>query len=315
MDVDAAALIEGRVLAVGDLGIDVRLPDQQRAEAAAHLFAGMEPFEGPSSIELRWQDGDLALPDREPDLSGYGLDIWHEDGAVLVQHRAVTARASGGRLLVAGSAEASPAAWLDFRRVFEPALTHLLAPFQRFMLHGAAIARGGTAIYVAGDTGRGKSTLAWAAYQSGWDLLADDYVLVRRAEGGYEVAGLRKPVAVPGELFEEPPEGARRLERAGRRRWELPASILTPGWFRLGAVLFPAHGDGEAAELDAVSGHEMVPNLLGAFVASADQQALRDWFPHAAALGRLPLWELRHARPERARLAAAARCLEQLVPA
>lgn len=315
MTLDASALIEGRVLDIGGVALDVRAPDRPRAEAAEHLLAGMRPLEESPALRLRWQDAPVAQPARPPDLAVVGLELWHEADAVIVRHGPLSALASDGRLLVGGDAGDSEHPWLDFRRVFEPAITHLLVPFDRYMLHGAAVARGDAALYITGDTGRGKSTLAWAAYEAGWSLLADDYVIARPCDGGYEITGLRKPVAVPGELFDTPPAGARPLERAGRRRWEFPASILTPGWFRLAAVVFPAHGDATTAEVRQLNGHDSVVDLLGAFIASGDPRTLRAWFPHAAALSRLPLWELRHVRSKRTRLAEAARALDLLLPA
>ncbi len=50
--------------------------------------------------------------------------------------------------------------------------------------------------------------------------------------------------------------------------------------------------------------------LMSSFVAAGDHELLRLYFPHAAALSRLPAWSLRLGREEATRLAGAARWLD-----
>lgn len=49
------------------------------------------------------------------------------------------------------------------------------------VLHGNALAREGRAIVCLGNSGAGKSTLAYALMQQGWQLLADDLVVINAA--------------------------------------------------------------------------------------------------------------------------------------
>lgn len=50
---------------------------------------------------------------------------------------------------------------------------------RRFLLlHAAAVERGGKAIILTGESGSGKSTLAALLGESGWRLLADEFVLI-----------------------------------------------------------------------------------------------------------------------------------------
>lgn len=72
---------------------------------------------------------------------------------------------------------AHPAAFRD--GVLEPLTLFLLGTLDRQPLHGAAIARGGVGIVLAGASGAGKSTLAWAARTRNFTILADEPVYVQ----------------------------------------------------------------------------------------------------------------------------------------
>jgi hypothetical protein len=63
--------------------------------------------------------------------------------------------------------------------VVEPLTVFLLAALDRVPLHAAAIMRDGVAILLAGPSGMGKSTLAYAACRNGYTLLADEPVYVQ----------------------------------------------------------------------------------------------------------------------------------------
>jgi hypothetical protein len=55
----------------------------------------------------------------------------------------------------------------------------LVASHDRIPVHGAMIARGNVAVILAGPSGRGKSTVSYAALRRGWRVLADDGVYVQ----------------------------------------------------------------------------------------------------------------------------------------
>jgi hypothetical protein len=61
-----------------------------------------------------------------------------------------------------------------FNRGFVETLSLLLLKNHRFPVHAATIARNGTAVLLAGASGYGKSTLAYAASRDGLDALGDD---------------------------------------------------------------------------------------------------------------------------------------------
>jgi hypothetical protein len=57
------------------------------------------------------------------------------------------------------------------------------APEGPAILHGALVAKGGKGVVIVGHGGAGKSTLACALWQEGWELLCDDTTLVEIDRG------------------------------------------------------------------------------------------------------------------------------------
>ncbi|MFL5608893.1 MAG: hypothetical protein ACJ8AD_20725 [Gemmatimonadaceae bacterium] len=67
-----------------------------------------------------------------------------------------------------------------FRSAMIEALTlALVTQFDRHPLHAAAVARGRSAVLLAGPSGTGKSTLAWMAHQAGLEVLGDDHIWIQ----------------------------------------------------------------------------------------------------------------------------------------
>jgi hypothetical protein len=65
--------------------------------------------------------------------------------------------------------------------VLEAAVLALLSCYDRHPVHAAAVAHRGHALLLAGPSGTGKSTLAYACHAEGLDLLGDDHVRVQLA--------------------------------------------------------------------------------------------------------------------------------------
>lgn len=300
------AFTSGRVIALADIPVRIETADRDQSDVVLELL-GVAPDESRAPlIDVRWGHERIATPD-EPSGHPFDLDVWHDDRGVTLRYEDLTARVEQSRLLIGGACEDLR---IGFRRVFEPAITYLLAPFDRYMLHGCAVGREGQAFLVLGESGSGKSTLAWAAVQAGWDLLADDHIIVRPDGDGYEVCGIPKPPTVPAEVMRDPPTGARVFERAGRERWEIPATVLTEGWQRVQGVLIPRHGTTDEGALAPADTQELLRLIVGSFAAIGHRDLLRRFFPHAAALTRLPARELLHSRDPAVRLRAAARWLD-----
>jgi hypothetical protein len=69
-----------------------------------------------------------------------------------------------------------------------PPLAALLIQRGMLVLHGNAVEKGGKALVFMGHSGGGKSTLAYALMRQGWNLLADDLVVV--TESGDVLPGI-----------------------------------------------------------------------------------------------------------------------------
>ena len=170
----------------------------------------------------------------------------------------------------------------------------------------------GGAYVVLGDSGQGKSTLALAALASGWRLLGDDLVVVRNGPIGPEVAGIRRRVAVPGELGPQVEARGRPLAGDHRGRWELPLDTLSRGWFPVAGVMVVGHGSSQCGEIRALSGEETMYKVLGAFSSVTDPLLLHHFFPVAGSVSRLDRWYLGHGTDPATRVSVGQRLLGQL---
>lgn len=109
-----------------------------------------------------------------PRLFGRDRLLLHAEGAVAY---ADAARAEA----VAFVSESSVASPSFAHTVLDPLTLFLVAEFDRQPVHAAGIAHGGAALLLAGASGVGKSSLAYAAMRDGLQVLADDAVYVQRA--------------------------------------------------------------------------------------------------------------------------------------
>jgi hypothetical protein len=70
--------------------------------------------------------------------------------------------------------------------LIDQVVPHLLAAEGELVIHASAVAVDGRAVAFIGPSGAGKSSLAAAWVQHGATLLADDFVLLREADVGYD---------------------------------------------------------------------------------------------------------------------------------
>lgn len=302
---NSRAFASGCTIDLAGVAVRVELGHQRRADAFEELLGTLELTDAEPEVQVSWTDDAAVVPDRPSEYPHEGLDSWQEGTRAIYRHAGVTAVAEDQTIELGGDEEDLI---LPFRYVFEPALTHVLARTGRFMVHSGAVARDGVALLLIGDSGQGKSTLCWAAAENGWSLLSDDHTIVRATDDGYELIGLPKPLAVPEEVLTEP-IGAL-VERFGRRRRQLPATMLGRGWYPLAATIRPRHGDTAAGALEPSPASELLDLFIGSYAALGDADLLRRFFPHAANLARGRAWDLFHSSDPDARLKAAAGWLD-----
>jgi len=284
------AVISGLVVEVGGVSMFLRASDSYRAEAIAHLLAQAEEVDDPARVSVTFGPDPVPIPDRPPDVMLKRLEVWREGDALLMRDRTgLTGRAEGDSLVVGG--------WVEnhirsFARLFHIGMAEILTRHDRFVLHGGALlGTGQRAVLVVGGSGMGKSTLVTTALGGGWPALCDDIMVVRPNSGNYEVTGIPRPVTAPVEAVRA--AGLNGLDVADPRgRLELPHGNLLPGWWPVQALVTPVHGTKSGGELVMLPSTERVPHVIASFAPIHAPVLLRRFFSHAAALSRLPMFQI-----------------------
>ena len=148
----------------------------------------------------------------------------------------------------------------------------LLGSLHMVTLHAACVAWNGRGVLLAGDSGAGKSSLAYACARRGWTYISDDSSSLVRRSRTRTVLGdprLFRFRAAAGSLFPEFQGMEESPHAHGKPTIEvgsgsLPA-IRTAFESRVEAVVFLNRRDGRAgqAELTRVSGDDAVKRLSG----------------------------------------------------
>ena len=300
------------VVDLGDVPAALHAVDRERAAAITRLLGGLEPRPEPPQLEIRYERRRPATPRRRPSHVYQGIRVWHRDQEMVVQF---DDQPAGARVTADCARIGGPTDDLDrvFRQLFHFSVTHLLAHHDRYVLHAAGlVSEDGRAYVVVGATGQGKSTMALAAVASGWGLLADDLVVIRRGERGMEASGIARSVAVPGDLGAVLSTPAPPIPGDPRGRWDLGIERLTRGWFPVAGVIVVGHSPSADGELEAIAGEPTLYRVLGSFSSATDPLLLVRMFPIAGALSRLPSWLLGHGVDTATRLDVAQRFLAEL---
>jgi len=137
---------------------------------------------------------DIAAPDAEPHRKAEFETHWHlQDGRWLSRYGegrgvplwSLEAQPGGTRLDVRWS---DPSQLQDIPTIIQGAGLAMVLHLQgEFILHASAVAVGGRAILVIGDSGAGKSSTAAALVHSGCPLISDDMAVLDFGEGGVTV--------------------------------------------------------------------------------------------------------------------------------
>jgi hypothetical protein len=109
------------------------------------------------------------------------------------------------------------------------------------------------------------------------------------------VSGLPKPVNVPSDTLDKPPEGSRRLPNDERERWALPSSaIAARGQYPVRAVVMLGHSPDSAVSAATPASPARLERLIASLPLGAMPSAVRAFFPVAARLSRLPAYTYMH---------------------
>jgi hypothetical protein len=286
------------VVDVAGVPVGLRASDLVRGESLRATLDGFDTTGAPALVTISVDGEPVAPPDVEPHSELFHIKYWDGPGD------AVVAGSAGLVVFVDGLESRAHLPDLSALEEFEACvylpLTWLLARHARFVLHGAAVERDGVAFLVLGHSGKGKSTLAAAALEAGWRVLADDVVIVHQADalpaepGGFRIHGVHRTPTFPIEIGGTLTELATPLGDP-RDRAELPRVVLTGGEHALAGVVLVTHSEREEGSLTRASGGRVLPLLLQSFAGSIDQQLRAGFFPTAGELSRLPVWELGHA--------------------
>lgn len=268
-------------------------------------------------VELVIGSGEPGIPEREPDFAGPYGDHWiGSDTAYFRHHWGLSARIGTGSVELGGPA-AGRRRWVAVRNSLLFVLAHLYMQRGRYLLHSAAVhldaigdADEATLLVVA-DSGRGKSTLTYAAMLAGMTVMGDDMVVVTPSEAGVFAQGVPRVLTVPAEVLPEGIDPTRVLPGDDRRRVELEGHDLHPDPERITAVVLCAHdpGHGRITPVDAT---DTVEQLAGAFVLSALAGPMRQWFPTAMRLANGPRFTLHHAAEPAERVGRAVELLHEI---
>jgi hypothetical protein len=87
---------------------------------------------------------------------------------------------SGTAIFAVASAEAIP--WYERAAPLQPALHWLLSGRSLNLVHAGVVGRADRGVLIGGASGSGKSTVAVACLEAGFDYLGDDYVLISLEE-------------------------------------------------------------------------------------------------------------------------------------
>lgn len=136
------------------------------------------------------------------------------------------------------------------------------------LIHGAALARSGAGIGLAGPSGSGKSTLAAGLLKAGFDYLADDMIALSAPDG----AIMPWPLPLSIKPGSQDAVSARHPELAQAPRYStkgLEARLLVPpdsAWdtapVKMRALVFPRFTAGAAADMQRISAFDAVERLL-----------------------------------------------------
>jgi hypothetical protein len=254
------------------------------------------------------------VPSSAPDYDGGFGEHWDDGSVHAFRHPWGFSARLTDRTAVIGGPAAGVERWIVVRFCLFFVMARMMAADGRFLLHGGAVRRGDHALLIVGDSGTGKSSLAFAAHCAGWSVLADDMAVVDTRGSLFLVSGIPRAPAVPRDVASGLADTGDPVPEDDRERIELTELALDPRPAAIVATVFTAHDPGPG-RLVEITTSTALQRLVPALVLSSLPRPVRAWFPHAAALARGRCFELRHAADPGARLARAAELLDEVLDA
>lgn len=256
-------------------------------------------------------------PQRSPDFAGPYGDHWVGDGTAHFRHHwGLGARIGSDHVDLGGPADGHRR-WVAVRNSMLFVLAHLYMQRGRYLLHSAAVHLDATedaeqaTLLVVADSGRGKSTLTYAALLAGMTVMGDDMVVVTPSGDDVLAQGVPRVLTVPADVLPTVVDPACVLPGDDRRRVELDEHDLHPEQERITAVAVCDHDSGRG-RISLISATDTVEQLAGAFVLSALVEPMRAWFPTAMRLANGPRVALFHAADPAERVERAAELLYEV---
>jgi hypothetical protein len=262
------------------------------AEAMAGLLADAPRHTGPAHASIHFGPADVDAPSGRPTLLQPPASWWLDGARATMTIGPVTCTFTGLAVRI-GAVGDHRTLRTAFRAAYPAAVAHVLAPAGLLVVHAAAIGRAGRALVLLGRSGRGKSSVSYAAGRSGWDVLADDLCALRPPGPGRPVAvhGIPRPLAVPRPLVAGDPGPA--LAGDPRARVEVDVA-LDARWCDVAGVVEVRHGppEGAWAWIGAIDvAHQLVEASVHAPTAAHRATA----FTTAIAACRTSTWAFGHA--------------------
>jgi hypothetical protein len=285
--------------------------DAIRREMLEASFGSLPRCAEPARAEICFTDAAVPLPRRAPDADHPDLRVWYDGDVLYLETVPLTlvARVAPQRADIGGVGDQR-----DLRGLLHPVITHMLGHVDIFVVHAAAVRRGGKGVLVVGETGQGKSTMALAALEHGWGVLADDLVGLEQ-RGGVYIRGVPKPMALPGDLDAVVLSEAASMPWDGRNRRHFPAARLDASVVPLRAVVLVGHADTPRGKVEECDNDRLVSILMESFASVGDVPLMRAFFPVAAAAARVPAYRVGLGRDPDVRLSDAARMLDDVISA
>ena len=289
-----------RVISLGGVAVALLVDDSARWPAVDALFGACPEAEGNVLVTLQVGATAGPVPERAPDVAYSDVDLWFTDRGALTRHRRGLVVQRDGDVITAGGAVVDAGYVRAFRRSVQHVLVDALAEHGRFALHAALVARDGEAVGVLGDTGSGKSTLAVSAIARGWSVLGDDIAFAVAGDGtAVDVTAFPKPLHVPVEAVHTRPIGAADaivLRDDPRSRLVVQGQVgVSHVARRLRGLIVVRHGAAGARLEPLPSGPRLLTLIMRSYPLQASPARVREFFPLAARISRLPAVLFEHA--------------------